>query len=390
MAEKIGGKWLFGLGVLCTAVLTLLTPLAARLSVGSFIAVRILEGLGEGVTFPAMHAMIARWSPKSDRAKLTAFIYSGSQIGTVISMPISALLCDSEFLGGWPSVFYVFGISGCVWFVLWTVFVYNTPRDHPRISEEELSYIQEDQAEEKAHKKPPIQWKVVLTSVPVWILIITHFGQNWGFYTLLTELPSYLNNILHIDMKANGVLSALPYLLQAILSWVGGFTADIVRKKQLFSNTVVRKICNSVAFAGSGICLLGVTWAGCNDMLSISLFVLGMGFNGFIFSGFMVTHVDMAPDFAGTLMGMTNGVANLAGILAPYAVGVITEHKQTLHQWNIVFYVSACVFFFTGTLFMFFGSAELQPWGIAGVQDYSPIESCYKNIQQANDDKTDS
>ncbi|XP_076371083.1 putative inorganic phosphate cotransporter isoform X2 [Tachypleus tridentatus] len=390
IAEKVGGKWLFGLGVLCTAILTLLTPLAARLSMISFIAVRVLEGLGEGVTFPAMHAMIARWSPKSERGMLTAFIYSGSQLGTVISMPISAFLCDSEFLGGWPSVFYVFGTIGCLWFVLWAVFVYDTPRDHPRISKDELIYILEDQGEEKTHKRPPIQWKVVLTSVPVWILVITHLGQNWGFYTLLIELPSYLNNILHIDIKDNGVLSALPYLLQCIFGLVGGFTADILRKKKLLNNTIIRKTSNSIAFAGTGICLLSVTWAGCNHVQSILSFSLGMAFNGLIASGFMVTHMDMAPDFAGTLMGMTNGVANLAGILAPYAVGIITEHKQTLHQWNIVFYISACVYFFTGALFMLFGTAELQPWGVAKVHDYCFVESQYKNIQEVDDDKTGS
>ena len=47
MAEKYGGKWLFGIGVLVTAILTLLTPVAANAGVSAFIAVRVLEGLGE-------------------------------------------------------------------------------------------------------------------------------------------------------------------------------------------------------------------------------------------------------------------------------------------------------------------------------------------------------
>ena len=37
--------------------------------------------------------------------------FSGAQLGTVFAMPISGLLCDSGFLGGWPSVFYIFGES---------------------------------------------------------------------------------------------------------------------------------------------------------------------------------------------------------------------------------------------------------------------------------------
>lgn len=47
LAEKFGAKYLFGFGVLCTAILTLITPVVARLSVGLLIAVRVMEGLGE-------------------------------------------------------------------------------------------------------------------------------------------------------------------------------------------------------------------------------------------------------------------------------------------------------------------------------------------------------
>jgi hypothetical protein len=36
-------------------------------------------------------------------------ILLGAQLGTVIAMPICGILADSDFLGGWPSVFYVFG-----------------------------------------------------------------------------------------------------------------------------------------------------------------------------------------------------------------------------------------------------------------------------------------
>jgi len=47
LALKFGGKNLFGLGILSTAVLTLLTPVAARTSVALLVALRILIGLCE-------------------------------------------------------------------------------------------------------------------------------------------------------------------------------------------------------------------------------------------------------------------------------------------------------------------------------------------------------
>ena len=59
MAERVGGKVLFGGGVLVTAVLTLLTPVAARWSVYMLIALRVLEGISKGVTFPSMHTLFS-------------------------------------------------------------------------------------------------------------------------------------------------------------------------------------------------------------------------------------------------------------------------------------------------------------------------------------------
>ena len=53
LAERVGGKALFGLGVLCTSALTLLTPVVSKANVYLFVALRILEGIGEvGVCIP--------------------------------------------------------------------------------------------------------------------------------------------------------------------------------------------------------------------------------------------------------------------------------------------------------------------------------------------------
>ena len=139
LAEKYGGKWFYGIGTLCTAILTLLTPLAAKVGVWCFVLCRILEGLGEGMTYPAMHAMMSRWVPLNERSKFVTLISSGAQFGTVISMPISGLMAANI---SWQSVFYFFGALGCVWFIFWAFLVFNTPQSHPRISSDELRYIE--------------------------------------------------------------------------------------------------------------------------------------------------------------------------------------------------------------------------------------------------------
>jgi len=142
LGARFGGKYLMGFGVLCPAVLTLFTPLAARHSVEMLILVRILEGLGEGVTFPAMHAMWSSWAPPLERSKLTTLSYTGPQIGTILGMPLAGVLCASDLWGGWPSAFYIFGAVGVVWFMIWMALTYDRPADHPRISNWEREYIQ--------------------------------------------------------------------------------------------------------------------------------------------------------------------------------------------------------------------------------------------------------
>ena len=47
LATRFGGKHVYGLGIVATSVLTLLTPLAAEFSVWMLIAVRVLEGIFE-------------------------------------------------------------------------------------------------------------------------------------------------------------------------------------------------------------------------------------------------------------------------------------------------------------------------------------------------------
>lgn len=77
LAEKYGGKWIFGIGTVITAVFTLLTPWAAKTSKTMLIVIRVIEGLGEGIAFPAMQAMIAKWAPVPERGKIASFIFAG-------------------------------------------------------------------------------------------------------------------------------------------------------------------------------------------------------------------------------------------------------------------------------------------------------------------------
>lgn len=67
-------------------------------------------------------------------------MYTGAQIGNILSNCLSGFIMR-YIPGGWPNVFYFFGIVSIIWFLLWCMFVYNDPNSHPFISDEERAYL---------------------------------------------------------------------------------------------------------------------------------------------------------------------------------------------------------------------------------------------------------
>lgn len=99
----------------------------------------------------------------------------------------------------------------------------------------------------------------------MWAIICSHFCENWGFYTLLTQLPSYMNgnniiildttnlevkkyiytfyffkDVLKFDIGKGSLLSALPYLVMSVILQFSGFLVDWIRKNEILTTTQVR------------------------------------------------------------------------------------------------------------------------------------------------------
>ena len=76
--------------------------------------------------------------------------------------------------------------------------------------------------------------------------------QNFGYYVLLTELPTYLANILHFDIKSNSLYSAAPYLCCWGVALAAPLVTDLVVGRGILSKTAARKVANTVATTGPG------------------------------------------------------------------------------------------------------------------------------------------
>lgn len=49
----------------------------------ALVILRILMGLGEGTTFPALSVLLASWVPEKERSKLGSFVFGGGQVKRV-------------------------------------------------------------------------------------------------------------------------------------------------------------------------------------------------------------------------------------------------------------------------------------------------------------------
>uniref|UniRef100_A0A803SU00 Solute carrier family 17 member 5 n=1 Tax=Anolis carolinensis TaxID=28377 RepID=A0A803SU00_ANOCA len=314
-----------------------------------------------GVTFPAMHAMWSSWSPPLERSKLLSISYAGAQLGTVVSLPLSGLIC---FYMDWVYVFYIFGALGVLWFFFWVLMVSDTPETHKRISHAEKEYILSSLTEQLSSQKS-VPWKAMWTSLPLWAIVVAHFSYNWTFYTLLTLLPTYMKEILRFDVQENGFLSALPYFGCWVCIILSGQFADHLREKQNFSTVCVRKTFTLIGMIGPAVFLVAAGFIGCNYKLAVAFVTISTTLGGFSTSGYSINHLDIAPSYAGILLGITNSFATIPGMVGPLVAKSLT-HSNTVGEWQIVFYIAAAINLFGAFFFALFGSGEVQDWALDG------------------------
>ena len=86
----------------------------------------------------------------------------------------------------------------------------------------------------------------------------------------------------------------------------------------------IQLVCLS-AFYIPAASLIGLAFVGCQHEAVLALLCITVGFNGLNYCGFNANHIDIASNFSGTLMGITNMASNFMGFLAPMAVSAIVE-----------------------------------------------------------------
>ncbi|XP_055341842.1 sialin-like isoform X2 [Paramacrobiotus metropolitanus] len=362
MSGYYGAKLPYLVGIFLTSVFTLCAPAAARYNINALMAIRILMGLSQGVSFPLMSTIFGRWAPPAERTKLLAITSAGVQLGTVIAFPLCGAL---GIAFGWASMFYFFGIFGLLFCIPWYFFAFDSPEEHPRITGEEKSYIVSSIGAPAMGAKPSrVPWRRICRSLPFWSLITSCWCSDWGFYTLLSDVPLYLQGNLHFGLKDNANFAGVPYIVMWVVIVTFSPVADWIISREMCSVTVLRKVATVIGTVIPAFLLIGIPLSGCSIPSVLALLALSTGFTGFASCGFRVNFNDISPSHAGFIYAIGNSVGTITGFVGPAVTGTLTSgpHGHSSSNWQKVFFIAAGFYFLGCLVYVLFGSGEQQNW----------------------------
>jgi sugar phosphate permease len=326
---QVPGGWLsdrFGARPVLATVVAYWSAMTAATAMAtgwfSFVVIRFLFGAGEAGAFPGATRAMQLWYPRRERGLVQGLTHSASRLGAAIAPPIVVLIMTTL---GWRSVFYICGLAGILWSLLWYLSYRNLPEEHSLVNRAELQEIRGvDEAGEL--KQAAIQregadvpWGTLLRHPNMWAIMCAYFTYVYCLYFFLAWLPSYLVDSRHFNLQQMGWYASLPLLAGVIGDTVGGVATDWLLRKT-GSTKIARR---SVAVVGLLGCAAFIVPAALTaDPYTAVYCLTGAGFflECTIGPSWSVP-MDCGGKYSGTVSGMMNMAGNIGGALSPLAFG---------------------------------------------------------------------
>jgi MFS family permease len=183
-------------------------------------------GFGESGNFPAAIKTVAEWFPKRDRAFATGVFNAGSNVGAVLAPFVIPLIVWPDGTN-WQYGFLTTGLFSALWVFLWWR-TYRRPEDHPRLTKEELAYINSDSVAETVTEKLP--WRKVLPVRETWAFATAKITDAvWWFY--LFWGAKFLYDRFGLDIRGIGLPLVVIYLVADGGSITGGWLSSAFIKR---------------------------------------------------------------------------------------------------------------------------------------------------------------
>lgn len=369
-AQKIGGRKVLLLSFVLWSATCALVPLDPN-RIFVLVIARLLVGVAQGFIFPSIHTVLAQWVPPHERSRSVSLTTSGMYLGAAAGMLVLPSLVKYR---GPQSVFLAEAALGAMWSFLWFKYASDPPRsEHPKAT---AAGFGESLLPTKGNQKlklenggsstrtAKIPWKRILLSLPVWAIVVNNFTFHYALYVLMNWLPTYFELGLQLSLQEMGSSKMLPYLNMFIFSNIGGVVADHLVTKRILSVTNTRKFLNTIGFIVASLALMAIPIFRTSDGAVLCSSV-ALGFLALGRAGFAVNHMDIAPRYAGIVMGVSNTAGTLAGIIGVDLTGRLLEAARTAdsslsspESWRLVFLIPGLLCIFSSFVFLIFSTGE--------------------------------
>jgi MFS family permease len=268
----------------------------------AMIALRVLLGIGESVSYPSYSRILAGGFPEHHRGLANALIDAATKAAPAAGALLGGLLVAQV---GWRPFFFALGACTLLWLWPWIRFM---PAGKTA-------------AREDVRLVPSIH--AILRQRSMWFACIGQFCANYFWYFLMTWLPAYLEKERHFSKPKMALFAWLPFLAIAISDVISGWASDRLIERG-DSTTLVRKAFAGIGMAGSILVILVAVVR--NDVAAIAILTIACAIYGIYASQlFAIVQAIAGPHAAGKWTSFQNGFANLAGIVAPWLTGRVLD-----------------------------------------------------------------
>lgn len=280
-------------------------------TVFGFMSARVALGLAEGGNFPGAIKTVAEWFPVKERALATGLFNAGTNVGAILC-PFAVPRLYAAW--GWPATFYVTGALGLVWLLFW-LWIYETPEKHPRLSDSERAYIRSGQPATE-EKKVSVPWLSLFGYRAVWAYVAASIlaGPVWNIYMFF--LPDFLQKNFQLNLVAVGDWTAVFYFLASFGGVAGGWLSG-----RLIGRGWSLNLARKLSLLCCALAVVPIFLA--PSMPNVLLTVLIVGLAGSAHQGWSANLFSFVSDTMPK--SAISSVVGLGGFVAYFTGGVMTE-----------------------------------------------------------------
>jgi ACS family hexuronate transporter-like MFS transporter len=315
--DSVGLKLGFGLFALVWAVITMLHGLVTSWPL--LAALRGLMGVAEGSAQPGGMKAVAEWFPARERGFAGGFYNIGASFGSMLA---AGLLGWAVMVGSWKLAFVVAGGAALLWVALWFRFYYS-PKQHPKLSEEERKYIESNQESHLEASGTQTSLWHLLKQRNAWGIAIPRLlaDPTWG--TLSFWVPLYFATERNLDLKQTLIFSMLPFVT-ADIGCLTGPTITLWLQRRGIGLINARRW----AFTVGALMMTGMMFVGQVESAYAALALLCLG--GFAHQTLSITVITMSSDLfrkneVATVAGIGGFCGNLGILLFSLVIGVLVK-----------------------------------------------------------------